>query len=157
MGDGDEAGVGALAHRVEEIAEALDVVIVERRVDFVQDADRRRVGQEHGEDEGERGQRLLAAGEQGQRLRFLARRLGDKLEAGLQGIVGFDKLQFGLTALEQRGEQLLEMAVDDLEGGEEPLAPLLVQGMDRAAQALDRLGQVVALGDQLVAAIQDLD
>ena len=49
------------------------------------------------------------------------------------------------------------MPVDDLERGDEPLAPLLVQGMDRAAQALDRLGQVVALGDQLVAAIEDLD
>ena len=49
------------------------------------------------------------------------------------------------------------MAVDDLERGDEALAPLLVQGMDRAAQALDRLGQVVALGDQLVAAIENLD
>ena len=73
------------------------------------------------------------------------------------GIVGFDQLQLGLAALEQGREQVLEMAVDDLEGGDEPLAPLLVQGMDRAAQALDRLGQVVALGDQLVAAIEDLD
>ena len=61
VGDGDEAGFRALAHRIEEIAESLDVVIVERRVDFVEDADRRRVGQEHGEDECERGQRLLAA------------------------------------------------------------------------------------------------
>ena len=48
------------------------------------------------------------------------------------------------------------MAVDDLERGEEPLASFLVQGMDRAAQALDRLGQVVALGDQLVAAVENL-
>ena len=48
------------------------------------------------------------------------------------------------------------MAVDDLESGDEALAPFLVQGMDRAAQALDRLGQVVALGDKLVAAVEDL-
>ena len=39
----------------------------------------------------------------------------------------------------------------------EPLAPLLVQRADRAAQALDRFGQVVALGDKLVAARQNLD
>ena len=31
-------------------AKSLDVVIVERRVDFVEDADRSRVGQGHGED-----------------------------------------------------------------------------------------------------------
>jgi hypothetical protein len=39
VGDSDEAGVGAFAHFVEEIAEALDVIVVERRV--VEDADRR--------------------------------------------------------------------------------------------------------------------
>ena len=105
---------------------------------------------------GKRGQRLLAAGKQGQGLRLLARRLGDELEAGLERIIGFDQLQFGLAALEQSREQVLEMPINDLERGEEALAPLLVQGMDRAAQALDRLGQIVALGDELVAAIQDL-
>jgi hypothetical protein len=57
--------------------------IVERRVDLVEDADRRGVGAEDGENQ-ERGQGLLAAGEQRQRLRLLARRLGDKLEAGFE-------------------------------------------------------------------------
>ena len=116
MGDGDEAGVGALAHFVEQIAEALDVIVVERRVDLVEDADRRGVGQEHGEDERKRRQRLLAAREQRQRLRLLARRLGDELEPGLERIVGFDQLQLGLAALEQGLEQVLKVPVDDLEG-----------------------------------------
>ena len=95
VGDGDEAGVGAFAHFFEEVAEALDIVVVERGVDLVEDADRRGVGEEDGEDQRERGQRLLAAGEQGQRLRLLAGRLGDEFEAGFQRIVGFDQLQFG--------------------------------------------------------------
>ena len=73
-----------------------------------------------------------------------------------QRIVGFDQLQLGLAALEQGREQVLEVPVDDVEGGEEPLASLLVEAADRAAQPLDRLGQVVALGDQPVAARLDL-
>jgi len=39
-------------------------VIVERRVDLVQHANRRRVGEEHGEDEPQRGERLLSAREE---------------------------------------------------------------------------------------------
>ena len=148
MGDGDEARVGALAHFVEQVAEALDIIVVERRVDLVEHADRRGVGEEDGEDQRERGQRLLAAGEQRQRLRLLARRAGDDFEPRLERIVGFDQLQFGRAALEQGREQVLEMRVDDLESGEEPLAPFLVESLDRGAQTLDRLGQIVALGDR---------
>ena len=104
-------------HLVEQVAEALDVVIVERRVDLVQHADRRRIGEEHREDQRQRGQRLLAAGEQRQRRGLLARRLGQDLEAGFERIVALDQLQFGGAAAEQLGEQPLEVAVDDLERG----------------------------------------
>ena len=156
MGDGDEAGVGALAHLVEEIAEALDIIVVERRVDLVEHADRRGVGEEDGEDQRERGQRLLAAREQRQRLRFLAGRLGDKFEPGFERIVGFDQLKLGLAALEQGLEQVLKVAVDDFEGGDEPLAALLVEAADGGPEPLDRLGQIIALGDQPVAACLDL-
>ena len=90
-----------LRHLVEQVAEALDVVIVERRVHFVQHADRRRIGQEHREDQRQRGQRLLAARQQRQRRGLLARRLGQDLEAGFQRIVALDQLQFGGAAAEQ--------------------------------------------------------
>ena len=106
VGDDDEAGVGRAAHLVQQVAEALDIVVVERRVDLVQHADRRRVGEEHREDQRQRGQRLLAARQQRQRLRLLAGRLGDDFEAGLQRIVAFDQLQFGRAAAEQLREQL---------------------------------------------------
>src|SRR6202020_1904747 len=102
VGDGDETGVGALAHGLEEVAEALDIVVLER-------------------------------------------------------IIGFDQLQLSLAALEQGRKQILEMVVDDVESGDEPLAPLLIEGANRAAQALDRFGQIVALGDELVAACPNLN
>ena len=101
VGDDDEARVGRARHLVEQVAEALDIVIVERRVDFVQHADRRRIGEEHREDQRQRGQRLLAAREQRQRRRLLARRLGDDFEAGFQRIVVLDQLQLGGAAAEQ--------------------------------------------------------
>ena len=59
--DDEEARFGALQHRFQEIAEALDIVIIQRRVDFIEHADRRGIGEEHREDERQRRQRLLAA------------------------------------------------------------------------------------------------
>ncbi len=49
------------------------------------------------------------------------------------------------------------MAVDNVESGDEPLAPFLIEGANRGPQAFDRLSQVVGLGDELVAGSQDLD
>ena len=126
-------------HLVEQVAEALDVVIVERGVHFVQHADRRRIGQEHREDQRQRGQRLLAARQQRQRRRLLARRLGHDFEAGFQRVVAFDQLQFGGAAAEQLGEQMLEVLVDLFEGRQQPLARLAVEALDAEAQLLDRL------------------
>ena len=76
----------------------------------------------------------------------LARRLGHDLEPGLERIVGFDQLEMRLAAFEQGGEQAAEMAVDVLEGGEQPGAALAVEAADRAAQAVDGDAQLLALG-----------
>ena len=87
MGDGDEARVGLLAHLFEEIAEAFDIVVVERGVHFVQHADGRRIGEEHREDERHGGQRLFATGQKRHGLRLLAGRAGDDFKAGFQRII----------------------------------------------------------------------
>ena len=100
------------AHVVEQVAEAFDIGVVERRVDLVEHADRRRIGQEHGKDQAQRRQRLLAARQKRHGLRLLARRPGDDLEPGLERIVALDEGEIGGAAAEQRGEQVLEMGVD---------------------------------------------
>jgi hypothetical protein len=46
--------------------------------------------------------------------------------------------------------------VDGAEGGEQALAALAVEAADGLAQALDRLDEVVALGDDAVALRLDL-
>ena len=146
--DDDEAGFRRRGHLVQQVAEPLHVVIVERRVDFVQHADRRRVGEEHREDQRQRRQRLLAAGEQRQRLRLLAGRFCNDFEAGFERIVAFDQMQRGFAAAEQLREQPLEVLVDGLERGQQPLAGFLVEALDALAQPLDGFDQVVALGGQ---------
>ena len=137
-------------HLVEQVAVALDIGVVERRVHLVEHADRRRVGQEHREDQRGRGQRLLAAGQQGHASAASCPAGGRDLEAGFQRIVRIDQLQFGRAAAEQGREQLLEMLVDHVEGGEQALAALAVQAADRLPQALDRLDEIVALGGDAV-------
>ncbi len=63
-----------------------------------------------------------------------------------QRILRLGEPQLGLAAAEQLGEELLEVAADLLEGGEEALAALAVQALDALAQAADGGDQVVALG-----------
>ncbi len=50
------------AHLFQQAAEAVDVGVVQRGVDLVEDADRGGAREEDGEDEGRRRQRLFAAG-----------------------------------------------------------------------------------------------
>ena len=70
MGDHDELrAVGVAAQQRQE---AVEVEVVERGLDLVEDVERARAREEHGEQERERGHRLLAAGEQRQALGRLA-------------------------------------------------------------------------------------
>ena len=150
MGDDDEAGVGRAGHFVEQIAETLDVVIVEGGVYLVQHADRRRIGQEHGKDEGKGGERLLATRKKRKGCRFLPGRFRDDLKARFQRIVAFDEMQFRAAPSKERCEQALEMLVHHLERSEQPLAGFAVEALDAMAEPLDRLGEIIALGGERV-------
>ena len=72
VGDDDE--LGAVGEAADQLQEAVDVGVVERGLDLVEDVEGARPGEEDGEDEGQRDQRLLAAGEQ----RELAGRLAGR-------------------------------------------------------------------------------
>ena len=90
---------------LDERQEAADVRVVERRIDFVEHADRGGIGEEQAEDQCDGGQRLFAAGQQGERLEPLAGRLGHDLQPGLERIVRIDQGQLGRAAAEQHGEE----------------------------------------------------
>ena len=70
--DDEEPGVGCACHLVHHVTEAVHVRIVERRIDFVEHADRGRVGQEYREGERGCGQGLFAAREEAERIWFFA-------------------------------------------------------------------------------------
>src|SRR5207244_288645 len=109
-------------------------------------ADRRRVGEEDGEEQRQRGQRLLAAGEQRQALQLLARRARHDLEPRGQRVLALVERKMGAAAAEQRDEELAEMLVDLGEGGEQALAALMVELRDALAQAGARRRARGALG-----------
>ena len=70
----------------------------------------------------DRGERLLAAGEQVHALQLLARRLGEDLDALLALALGGGEDQAGAAAVEEPREHLLELLVHAVEGLLEALA-----------------------------------
>src|SRR3954467_6838491 len=77
----DDDELRALGVAAQEGEEAVDVEVVERSLDLVEDVERARLGQEDREEEGDRGHRLLTARQQRQALGRLARRRDLDLDA----------------------------------------------------------------------------
>ncbi|KGD44404.1 hypothetical protein DO72_5716 [Burkholderia pseudomallei] len=137
----DEKELRLVGHRAHEIREALGVRVVERRVDLVEQAERRRIQLEHREHERGRRQRLLAARQQVNRRVLLAGRLRHHLHAGVENLVArHDELR--LPAAEQAREQIAEMAVHFVEGRLQERARFLVDLADRVLERLDRVRQI---------------
>ncbi len=138
---GNEQELRRARHFLDHAAETLGIRVVERRIDLVEQAERRRVQLEHREDQRDRGQRLLATGKQVDRRVLLARRLRDDLHAGIEDFLAGHH-QLGPAATEQFREKLPEMAVDRVEGRLQQFARFAVDAADRAFQRFHRLGQV---------------
>ena len=72
----------------DEAGEAADVGLVERGVDFVEDAEGRGLELEDADEERERGEGFFSAGEEEDVLELFAGRRGDDVDAGLGGVAG---------------------------------------------------------------------
>ena len=94
----------------------------------------------------ERGERLLAAREQLNRLVALAGRLGGDVDPGLQRVVLVHQIEARGAAAEEVREGLGEDLVDLLEGVDESLGAGGVDLADGLAQALEGVHQIAALG-----------
>jgi hypothetical protein len=140
----DEEELRLRRHALDHLAEALGVAVVERRIDLVEHAERRRIELEHREHQGDRGQRLLAAGKQVDGAVLLAGRLRHDLDAGVEDLfAGQD--QPGLAAAEELREEDAELAVHVVVGILQLLARLAVDAADGVFQRVDGLGQVLGL------------
>ena len=103
----------------QERHEAADVLVIQRRVELVEHAERRRLHRVHGEHQRHRRQRTFAPGEQTDVLQLAAGRLRQDVDAGLQQVPAAQP-QLGAAAAEEAAEQVAERARDRLEGGAEP-------------------------------------
>ena len=104
---------------VEQEQEPADVGVVERRVHFVHEAERARLGQVDREQQRHRHQRPFARREQVNALRALAARRGVDLDLGLERVVGIGQPQFALAAAKERLEDVHEVGADRGEGLQE--------------------------------------
>ena len=142
--DDKESRVAGIGDFGQQIAKTLDIGVVERRVDFVQDTDRCGIGQEHAEQQGNCGQRLFATGQERHDLQLLARWAGHDFQAGFKRVVGLGQGQIGPPAAEQFYEQFLEMVVDRFEGRHQSFPAFAVELANALAQAGYRGDQVIA-------------
>ena len=91
MGHDDE--LGPLRVAAQQLDEAPDVGVVEGRLDLVQEIERARPGEEEREQERDRSERLLTAGQERQACDALPDRAQLDLDAGLR--VGCFVVRFG--------------------------------------------------------------
>src|SRR4051812_1749607 len=110
----DEDELHALRHLLDDVAEAADVVLVERRIHFVQQAERRRVQVEDGEHQRHRRERFLAARQLVDAAVALARRARHDGHAGRQRVLAH-QLEIDVAAAEQLGKLVLQARIDAVE------------------------------------------
>ena len=140
--DDDLRFTGKLAHHRRE---AVDVGIVERRVDFVEQVERRRTHADEREDQRGRGHRTFAAGERGERRHALSGRLHRKLNARLRKIVRIRLPHARFAAGEQAREGLGEGRTHLRERDVELLLRRGLDLLDRRQQRVARLREIVEL------------
>src|SRR6266511_2297898 len=155
---GDDQELGVLAGVVQQVEEALQVDVVERRLDLVEHVEGARPGAEDGEAEGQGGKAALAAGQQRQAAHALAGWPRLDLDAGGEQVVGLGQDQAAVAAGEQQGEGALELRGDVAEGLAEDLADALVDGADHLEEVPAALLEVLQLaGEEGVALLEGIE
>src|SRR6266567_3902905 len=137
-------------HGGDAVAAHADAVqrVVERCLDLVQDIERRGPGLEDRDQEGDRGQRPLAAGQQRQPLNLLARRPGLEVDTGAEHVVRLGQHEPAIPAGEQCVEDALELPRGVLVSGGEHLLHPVVDLLDHGQQVTAGLPEVLELGDE---------
>src|SRR3990170_5972276 len=148
----DEQELCLLGHLAHQVAEALDVGVVQGPVNLVEQAERRRVELEHREHQRNCRKRLFSAREQMNGGVLLAGRPRHHLNPGVEYLLsGHDQAR--LAAAEQDRKQVTEMLVYAVEGRLEQRARLAIDLADRAVQSLQCLREVGCLRVQKLLAL----
>ena len=147
----DDEQLGVLPELLVDLEQPAEVGVVERRLDLVEDVERRGAGLEERDEERHRHQGPLAAGEQREALDLLARRAGLDLDTGRQHVGGVGQHEPSLTAGEEPREGRVEgLGHVGVRLGEDLLDPL-VDLADDVEEVLAGPTQVLELlGEELV-------
>ena len=148
--------LGILRQLLKIRSEPSHVGIVKSRLDLVQKAKGRRFQILDGKQKGDRGKRLLPSGKLHHILKFLARRLRDDFDSGLQDILVLGELQGSFSASEQLFKRLVEFPLYIPEFLRKLLTHPLVQLLNDVFQRLFRLHQVVVLAGEEGMAFQKI-
>src|SRR2546423_14451857 len=138
----------------ERFGEPADIALIERGVDLVEHAERRRLHPEDRKEQRRRGERALAARELRERSDALARRPRVDVDAGLVGILARPERR--LTAVEQPLEEHAELTIDGLERRAELLRDRGREIVGERAQVGHRLVEVRPLLGEEPVALADL-
>src|SRR5262249_44887136 len=139
-------------HLLHELAETLRIVIVERGIDLIEQAERRRIELKQGEHQGQRREGLFAPGEQVNRAVLLAGRLRDDLYSCVEDLVT-GQHQARSSPCEQRREHLAKMPVDLIEGSLQALPSFATDRPGRIRRGRDRLVQIPRLSTEVFFAL----
>lgn len=101
-------------------------------------------------------QRALAAGEQRQKLQFLARWLRHDVDVAAQRVVGVRQRQFRAPAAKQLDKRALEILVENGKLALELALHLALEFLDNALQIVLRALQIVPLRGQFLQALDRL-
>ena len=118
---GDDNELYPSSEHSQQIREALNVGFVQRRVDLIEHAERRRVDLQQAEQQRDDGERAFTTAQRQQPLQLLARRPGHDVDAAPQQIVGLGEHQARFASAEELGKTLLERRLDGRERLPEPL------------------------------------
>ena len=154
MRDDDEL---RLIQIMQVLGETRNVRVVERRLDLVEETERRRLQTLNRKQQRDRRQRLLATRQLHHVLQLLSGRLGDDRNRGRQHIrIRGIELQTALTAPEENLEGLIKLHLDTLEVLVELPAHALVELLDDLAERLRGLREVEVLIIQELVTLADL-
>lgn len=135
------ADVRELAQGVHETG---DVLLVEGRVDLVEEAERRGLDHVGGEEEGHRRHRLLAARKEADVLELLPRGLREDVDTGLEDVLRVNEPDLASAAAEESAEHVMEVLLDFVVGREEELGRL---GPDLLRDALQVVARLLEVGE----------
>ena len=154
MRDHDELRVVADGLQIRR--EPAQVAVVERRLNLVEDVERRAADAVNREQQRKRRERLLTAGHEHHLRDALASRLRADLHAGVLQVVGVGEDELCRAAREQGGEDAAEVVVDRVERADEVVFHARIDDADDLGKAAARAVEVCQLGRQVIVAAAQL-